>query len=355
MMSIARRWSLYLRPRNASLEAWSSCSTWLTTMRRHGTFSARSAASRRLLSLTAMTVGMVTITNSVVPSARNRSLALFTFPLSFSSLATCSSCSFSPPRNCVTMLPADPSIARSRTTLPSVASTKSGSVRRRRVCPVGAVSKTTRVKSEYSSLSIISMMFETATASSTPGGGLSISSPSCRSLICSTMAPRPMLAALSIRSLAPPSRANARNSSRAASASTCMPYRGMPAPPSVTGTGRPPLTSWDSESLRECAGSVDTTKVRCPSIASFTAREALRLVLPTPPLPPSMMYLRSLPAAMESKPESEVHTLLPKNCSAGTPRTSRSKSGASMRSRVRRPASLEASCMAFSWSFLLSS
>jgi len=41
------------------------------------------------------------------------------------------------------------------------------------------------------------------------------------------------------------------------------------------------------ESLRECAGSVDTTSVVCPAAASLIASDADRLVLPTPPLPGS--------------------------------------------------------------------
>lgn len=54
--------------------------------------------------------------------------------------------------------------------------------------------------------------------------------------------------------------------------------------------------TWARESLSECAGSVDTTSVVWPSSAKRTAREAARLVLPTPPLPLTMMYLRPVPA-----------------------------------------------------------
>ncbi len=49
------------------------------------------------------------------------------------------------------------------------------------------------------------------------------------------------------------------------------------------------------ESDRECAGSVDTINVVCPAAASLTASDALRLVLPTPPLPDTMMYFRAVP------------------------------------------------------------
>ena len=54
--------------------------------------------------------------------------------------------------------------------------------------------------------------------------------------------------------------------------------------------------AWSSESERECAGSVETTRVECPASASFTASEAAELVLPTPPFPPSMKYFRPFPA-----------------------------------------------------------
>jgi hypothetical protein len=40
--------------------------------------------------------------------------------------------------------------------------------------------------------------------------------------------------------------------------------------------------------------------VVCPAAANFTARLAERLVLPTPPLPEIMMYLRAVPAAISS-------------------------------------------------------
>ena len=58
--------------------------------------------------------------------------------------------------------------------------------------------------------------------------------------------------------------------------------------------------TWASESPREWAGSVDTTSVVCPACAKRTASEAARLVLPTPPLPDTITYLRSLPAANSS-------------------------------------------------------
>lgn len=60
------------------------------------------------------------------------------------------------------------------------------------------------------------------------------------------------------------------------------------------------------ESLRLCAGSVLTMSVVCPAAARRTARDADRLVLPTPPLPLIMMYFRSVPAHNSSKGVSVV-------------------------------------------------
>lgn len=51
--------------------------------------------------------------------------------------------------------------------------------------------------------------------------------------------------------------------------------------------------TWASESLREWAGSVDTSSVACPCRAYSAANEAARLVLPTPPFPLTMTYLRA--------------------------------------------------------------
>jgi hypothetical protein len=48
------------------------------------------------------------------------------------------------------------------------------------------------------------------------------------------------------------------------------------------------IHTWANESLREWAGSVETTRVGWPLLANLTARLAARLVLPTPPLPPNM-------------------------------------------------------------------
>lgn len=60
---------------------------------------------------------------------------------------------------------------------PRDASRKSGRVRRRSVWPVGAVSKMMRVKWAYSGFLVKATTLLMATASSTPGGSVSSSSP----------------------------------------------------------------------------------------------------------------------------------------------------------------------------------
>jgi hypothetical protein len=65
-----------------------------------------------------------------------------------------------------------------------VASRKSGSVSRRSVWPVGAVSKTMRLKRAYSGARRKDTTLEIATTSSTPGGRVSSSSPARRGHCC---------------------------------------------------------------------------------------------------------------------------------------------------------------------------
>lgn len=49
---------------------------------------------------------------------------------------------------------------------------------------------------------------------------------------------------------------------------------------------------------------METTRVVWPSDARRTAREADKLVLPTPPLPLTRMYLRSVPCEIASNADS---------------------------------------------------
>mmetsp|Transcript_10733 Transcript_10733/g.23071 ORF Transcript_10733/g.23071 Transcript_10733/m.23071 type:complete len:261 (-) Transcript_10733:1388-2170(-) len=257
------------------------------TMLRTGIDSFLSAAASLQLSDAAMMVGMVTTTNSVVFSLRNTSRASAMRSLSSSSLTTAGSLSFClPVKKLVTAPVTSVSFWRRRTSLPIDTSRKSGRDSRRSVWPVGAVSKMMRLYWANSGFFKNWTTLDSATASSTPGGGVSSSSPSCRSLSCSATPPRPTPSSTSFSFLPPSSCMTCLNSARASSGSISMPHRGISPMGEVMRTGLPPVKSWSNESLSECAGSVDTTRVGRPSDANLTARLAAQLVLPTPPLPP---------------------------------------------------------------------
>mmetsp|Transcript_25815 Transcript_25815/g.76454 ORF Transcript_25815/g.76454 Transcript_25815/m.76454 type:complete len:235 (-) Transcript_25815:1537-2241(-) len=220
--SRARRWSA--RRAFSSLSVAFSWTVWLTTIVFTGTFSFFSEAASRQLSLIAMMVGMVTMTNSVVSLFRKRSRASARRDLSSSSFTTAGSFSTSlPVKNDLTAPVALDSFCRRRTIFPMDTSRNSGRVSSRKVWPVGAVSNTMRWKCAYSGSLRNCTTLLSATASSTPGGGLSISSPSCRSLSCSAMPPRPTLSSTSFNFLPPSSAATCRSSSRASSGSICIP------------------------------------------------------------------------------------------------------------------------------------
>mmetsp|Transcript_5195 Transcript_5195/g.20940 ORF Transcript_5195/g.20940 Transcript_5195/m.20940 type:complete len:262 (-) Transcript_5195:705-1490(-) len=159
-----------------------TCTIWLITMRDTGTLSLRSSPRRRPLSLIPSTVGIVTMTNSVVFSSRNKAFTSFNCAFSFSSFCTASSGASSPtPNKPFTASPMPVSFCRKRTILPMLASRKSGSDSKRSVCPVGAVSKTMRVNLAYFSSLMNCTTLAMAIASSSPGGGVSKSSPSFKS------------------------------------------------------------------------------------------------------------------------------------------------------------------------------
>mmetsp|Transcript_46142 Transcript_46142/g.144733 ORF Transcript_46142/g.144733 Transcript_46142/m.144733 type:complete len:225 (+) Transcript_46142:1867-2541(+) len=161
----------------------------------------------------------------------------------------------------------------------------------RSVCPVGAVSITIlsnsiacprAVLASPSSTSEIILL--SATSSSAPGGGTSkmsviSDSPSFDAMLSTSSDPFRLLM-------------TALNSSIASFRSTSRAYR-LP-PCSATGVTFPLDRSVMSASPSECAGSVEITSVLSPSSASFTANAALVLVFPTPPFPPTMMYLLPL-------------------------------------------------------------
>mmetsp|Transcript_21878 Transcript_21878/g.55688 ORF Transcript_21878/g.55688 Transcript_21878/m.55688 type:complete len:320 (-) Transcript_21878:1241-2200(-) len=303
----ARCWSARRDCRNFSVAP--SCTTWFTTSVRTGMCSFLSASASLHDSAAAMMVGMVTMTNSVEAGLRNRSRASAMRALSSSSFSTAMSFSCGwPVKNDLTA-PSD-SFWRRRTILPMDASRKSGSVSSRSVCPVGAVSKMMRLKCAYCGALRNCTTFEMATASSTPGGGVSSSSPSCRSFSWSAIWVSPSWFRASFSFLPPSSAITWRSSARACSGSSSMPHSGMSPMGDVILTGSPPFRSWSNASDTECAGSVDTTRVGRPWLAKATPRDDAHDVLPTPPLPPSKKYLRSAPLFMRSM--TLDHTVLPK-------------------------------------------
>mmetsp|Transcript_12477 Transcript_12477/g.36129 ORF Transcript_12477/g.36129 Transcript_12477/m.36129 type:complete len:240 (+) Transcript_12477:1703-2422(+) len=175
---------------------------------------------------------------------------------------------------------------RRAVTLPRKASRNSGAARRRRVCPVGAVSMITRSYPSPSALVCAACTTSlSATSSSMPGGGFWI------------MATKSWMPSFDTKSAAfcPPtcraasvtssSSTTCWNRSRAAWGSTSIASK-LSAP----GTGRAG-NAVASASPREWAGSVDTTKVRNPASLMATPSAAAVDVFPTPPFPPTKMNL----------------------------------------------------------------
>mmetsp|Transcript_10723 Transcript_10723/g.15007 ORF Transcript_10723/g.15007 Transcript_10723/m.15007 type:complete len:287 (+) Transcript_10723:718-1578(+) len=255
--------------------------------------SSLSWATRRWLSARASAVGIVTTTNSARSSsrksssssniwnwkARRRSLALAT--ASFLNAASLLMTELTALKTALVFFRR----SRMRMRRSKKSPRKSGKASSRSVCPVGAVSITTRSNlgrpPPSPSPFTRSSTFARATSSSVPGGAVSSTSAkeeNCRSSAESSCA-QPPTAAL--------------NSPRAAAGSTSSAHRPAGAPPPVPytpsmGTSSPLDRSACSASPSECAGSVDTTTVSRPSAAKEAASAALEEVLPTPPLPPKI-------------------------------------------------------------------
>mmetsp|Transcript_28959 Transcript_28959/g.74313 ORF Transcript_28959/g.74313 Transcript_28959/m.74313 type:complete len:290 (-) Transcript_28959:789-1658(-) len=280
---------------------------WLTTIRLHGMSDSRRDWSRRLLSLTASCVGMVAITNSISSLLVNSVFTIWIFACMASSFCTMLSWSSAAPKSPLTALDADASFFRRRMIFASELSRKSGRLRRRSVWPVGAVSKMMRENLAYSSLSTKSTTLAMATPSSRPGGAVVRMSPSCRSFSGPASMPKPMPLRKSDVFCCPSADSVALiNAALASSTSISIAHRSRSVPSICRGW--PPPMSWSKESPREWAGSVETTSTECPAPASLAARLADRLVFPTPPLPLSMMYFRSVPRASSSNTEASVPT-----------------------------------------------
>mmetsp|Transcript_41566 Transcript_41566/g.97017 ORF Transcript_41566/g.97017 Transcript_41566/m.97017 type:complete len:321 (+) Transcript_41566:1259-2221(+) len=290
--------SLYNRLRYAS-DSPGFRSSWFTTRCRTATSESVRAGSRRSVSAAERSVAMDTTTNSALSGlcnsssnlsilSRNFSASYRTFvpPFLMSSLDGMSNPSC-PARK----LPACPTTSNGTSILPrrdralvSRFEMNLGYSSSLIVCPVGAVSMTMRSKEMLSPIAVFAspsstkeITLESATSSSAPGGGLSK---------MSVRDPKPNLSAIVSLSAPPLSPPTTRlNSATESSRSTSSPYSKPPC--SEIGVTLPLERSVVRASPRECAGSVEITRVRRPSSASLMAIAALVLVLPTPPFPPT--------------------------------------------------------------------
>mmetsp|Transcript_1582 Transcript_1582/g.4451 ORF Transcript_1582/g.4451 Transcript_1582/m.4451 type:complete len:301 (+) Transcript_1582:583-1485(+) len=182
-------------------------------------------------------------------------------------------------------------------------SRKSGNLSRRRVWPVGAVSMMMRSKGSPSApCSSKDTTLASATSSSSPGGSVSRTSakserPSCPASWLSMSPPPPAPPRSASAALASEPRARTASwKARAASSGSTSSAKSLRWLASSTATGSClPARSTSSTSPRECAGSVDTTRVRRPESAHRRASAADDDVFPTPPLPPTTTK-RQLPA-----------------------------------------------------------
>mmetsp|Transcript_26918 Transcript_26918/g.57667 ORF Transcript_26918/g.57667 Transcript_26918/m.57667 type:complete len:259 (-) Transcript_26918:74-850(-) len=179
---------------------------------------------------------------------------------------------FPPPIMAVACPINPPNRSLSSMTLPKAFSRIVGKDNKRRVCPVGAVSKTTTSKSRFCTCFINS---EKDIASSIPGI-LFVSS--------DIMDERPP----SFSSSAPCSAIVLCISSISLLASISMALR--LSNPSI-GVGSRPIF-WQKASLKLWAGSVDTIRTFFRVLANWTPKQQLVVVLPTPPLPPTKTHWR---------------------------------------------------------------
>mmetsp|Transcript_20831 Transcript_20831/g.29703 ORF Transcript_20831/g.29703 Transcript_20831/m.29703 type:complete len:252 (-) Transcript_20831:205-960(-) len=200
------------------------------------------------------------------------------------------------------------SFIRSSINLPKSPSRNVGNASNRSVCPVGAVSTIMTRKSAFVG-AVSSNTLESATSSSKPGGGLFNKPLNSR---------RPKLSNKeddTPREFANLSTSNSfkfcRKLSSAAlgSISQANRFPRVSGSDSITGFPSALRRSTSRASPRECAGSVDTTRIRRFSTveASSTARADDIEVLPTPPFPPTKtvrgpLLLLSLTLISSTKP-----------------------------------------------------
>mmetsp|Transcript_15638 Transcript_15638/g.46939 ORF Transcript_15638/g.46939 Transcript_15638/m.46939 type:complete len:215 (-) Transcript_15638:640-1284(-) len=177
-------------------------------------------------------------------------------------------------------LPASqPKRSRRRATLSARRSRKSGKLRSRTACPVGAVSM--MMRSNFSFLTS-SRTSTRATISSLPGG--SVSKRFTKSSMGNCSSTWPTMPPPDLRLLRASFTVSWKRRT-AAFVSTSMP-QSSPAPEKSLSCLASAPSFWPRASPSECAGSVEMMSTRCPSLARRTARAELIEVLPTPPLPP---------------------------------------------------------------------
>ena len=214
----------------------------------------------------AITILSGVITSRIETASRSRRI-------SFMAIRFCTSCWTSPntrssgserSKNVFASGRAAASSARSRpNTLSSHHCATSGNDSSRSVSPVGAQSTITTSQSPSSTWRL---SCSSENSSSPPGGTVS-SSAAIRSTPWSTNSP--------------PSQLWTADQWRSSSSCACTCCAHSPPPTSV---GSEP-TFVSSDSASECAGSVDSTIVRCPAAAQRRAVAAATEVFPTPPLP----------------------------------------------------------------------
>mmetsp|Transcript_1318 Transcript_1318/g.2722 ORF Transcript_1318/g.2722 Transcript_1318/m.2722 type:complete len:224 (-) Transcript_1318:215-886(-) len=218
--------------------------------------------------------GMHTHTKVVKAGSWKASLTLLMTTRVSSSLPTMASCvapGFCPPPIMAVACPINPpNRSLSSITLPKAFSRIVGKLNRRRVCPVGAVSKTTTSKSRFCTCFMSS---EKDMASSIPGM-LFVNSD-----IIDDKPP-------SFSSSTPCSAMVLCISSMSLLASISMALR--LSKPSI-GVGSRPIF-WQKASLKLWAGSVETIKTFFRVLANWTPKQQLVVVFPTPPLPPTKTH-----------------------------------------------------------------
>mmetsp|Transcript_26719 Transcript_26719/g.66477 ORF Transcript_26719/g.66477 Transcript_26719/m.66477 type:complete len:356 (-) Transcript_26719:1289-2356(-) len=300
----------------------STLNTWLTIRRLTSIPSCLSDLTRRSVSATANSVGMVTMQNSACAGSWKRSsssaiLSWNSFKRSRpdapsdeeSFLLVRSISSISP----ASIAPNDPkpllwNLSRISRNLWKKLSRNSGNASSLSVWPVGAVSMIRRSNGRPSSVGRFRMpnTFDSATSSSVPGGAVSKRS----SMSNNDPTPSVPVSARKLRLLLREALVVAREVESASRNSATVPSvsissaKSWPLLVALSSNSRRSvpsesiLTSWPpprltfSASPRECAGSVLTTSVLKPFSAILIASAAEEDDLPTPPFPPMMIQRR---------------------------------------------------------------